>query len=86
MSDDKAKCKFCLRPITKAVLRAKYQRKVDNARASAAKAKANGNHGGRKKIRDDEQIKNLRAKGLSMRAIAKVIGMSTATVQKGLKS
>lgn len=41
---------------------------------------------GRIKHRNDEQIKELRAKGLSIRAIAREIGMSTMAVQRGLKS
>ena len=61
------------------------RRKIANAIASSKKAKANGSHIGRNKMRDDLEIRKLRAKGLSIRAIAKEIGMSTATVQRGLK-
>lgn len=79
-------CKYCLRKITKAVLEKKRKLKADNARASLAKAKANGKICGRKKMRDDDLIKRLRAQGLSIRAIAREINMSTGAVQKGLKS
>jgi DNA-binding NarL/FixJ family response regulator len=78
-------CLYCHRPITEDVVAEKKRRKVANALASVEKAKRNGTKVGPKKKRDDEQIKRLRAKGLSMRAIAKEIGMSTGSVQKGLK-
>jgi DNA invertase Pin-like site-specific DNA recombinase len=77
-------CKFCYRPITQDVIDEKRRRKVENARNSARKAKLNGNRGGRKKIRDDEQIKRLREQGLTMREIAAEIGLSTTAVQRGL--
>lgn len=81
------KCKYCLRPITKNVIAKKRAIKVQNALNSLAKAKANGNCAkmGRKKIRNDEQIRALRKTGLTMRAIAKKIGLSTTAVQRGLK-
>jgi phage terminase large subunit GpA-like protein len=61
------------------------RRKAANARASAAKALANGTHVGRKKIRNDEQIRHLRSLGKSIRQIAFECGVSTAAVQRGLK-
>ena len=69
-------CKACKRPLTEEMIADKRARKVENARASARKAKANGSHIGRLKIRDDEQIKELRRKGLTMREIAKEIGLN----------
>jgi len=78
-------CKFCYRPMTEEILKEKQKRKIDNARASVAKAKANGNRLGRRKIRDDNQIRALRREGLSIRDIAAKIGLSTAAVQNGLK-
>lgn len=58
--------------------------KRQNALNSAAKAKANGNHPGRKKLRNDEIIRKLRRRGLSIRAIAKLEGVSTTAVQRAL--
>lgn len=40
---------------------------------------------GRKKIRDDDQIYFLRKSGLTLRAIAKIIGLSTTAVLRSLK-
>lgn len=79
-------CKYCYRPITKAVLAEKKKRKADNARASRTKALARGTPFGRKKVRDDAQIKDLRDSGLTLREIAQVIGLSTTAVQRSLKS
>lgn len=85
MTDHKT-CKYCHRPITKAVLAEKRRRKVENALASTRKRIERGTPTkGRTKIRNDEQIRELRAKGLTIRAIAKEIGMSTMAVQRGLK-
>lgn len=81
-------CPYCLRTLTKKVFKEKYMRKVANARLSVKKAIANGNHrsGGRPKLRDDNLIRLLRKKGLSIRAIAREIGLSTSAVQRGLKN
>ncbi len=79
-------CHFCQQPITKKVLAEKYKRKVENAKASAAKAKTNGTHLKTKlKKRNDEQIKALREQGLSLRVIAKIVGLSHHTVANSLK-
>jgi DNA invertase Pin-like site-specific DNA recombinase len=40
---------------------------------------------GRPKLRDDQKIHELRAKGLSIRAISKEVGISPASVQRALK-
>lgn len=82
------KCPYCHRKMTKAVWAFKRQLKVNNALASVAKMKAKGGKypGGRNKLRNDDRIKALRKQGLSMRAIAKEIGLSTSAVQRGLKS
>jgi len=53
---------------------------------SLKKMKERGNTPGRKKTRDDEQIMKLRKRGLSMRAIAKLCGVSTTAVQRGIRS
>lgn len=83
----KATCPYCHRKMTKAVWALKRKIKVNNALASVAKMKAKGGKypGGRAKIRDDDQIKELRARGLSIRAIAREIGLSSTAVQRGLK-
>jgi hypothetical protein len=59
--------------------------KVKNAHASVAKAKARGSFLGRRKKRDDVAIGKLRAKGMSIRAIAKATNVSTTAVQRSLK-
>lgn len=79
-------CPYCKRKLTREVMQAKAKAKSDNAYATIEKKRINGTKGGRTKKRDDEIIKALRTRGLSMRAIAKIVGFSTATVQKGLKS
>lgn len=81
-----SKCKYCLREITPEVLAEKKRRKAENARASLAKAKANGNRPGRRKVRDDALIKQLRKDGLVIREIAALVGLSTTAIQKSLKS
>lgn len=80
-----ANCKFCYRPITKAVLAEKRRRKVENALASLKKMRANGKRGGRKRTRDDNKIRALRRQGLSIRAIALLTNCSTTAVQRSLK-
>ncbi|WP_077379519.1 recombinase family protein [Mesorhizobium prunaredense] len=53
-----------------------------------AKAKARGDHLGRPKTVTDEveqRVRDMRAEGASIRAIAAAIGYSTATVQKIMK-
>lgn len=83
----KASCPYCHRKMTAAVWKAKRQIKIDNAHAMHAKLKESGKWpGGRPKVRNDAEIKRLRSKGLSIRSIAKEIGMSTTAVQDGLKS
>jgi DNA invertase Pin-like site-specific DNA recombinase len=63
----------------------KRAERVDNAHNSLAKATANGNKIGRKRIRNNDEIKKLRSEGLTYREIASKIGLSTAAVQRGLK-
>lgn len=60
------------------------QKKRDNAVASVKKAIANGSHLGRKKKRNDEAIWKLHDKGFSIRAIAKLEGVSTTAVQRSV--
>lgn len=78
-------CPFCHRQITQAVLDKKRMLKTDNARASTKKRIANGTYAGPPKLRDDSWIKELRRQGLTIREIAKEIGLSTSAVQRGLK-
>ena len=79
-------CPRCKRPVTRAVTEDLRARKKQNAINSLAKARANGTKLGRKKIRDDDLIKNLRAEGFSIREIAFIAKVSTAAVQRGLKA
>lgn len=44
-----------------------------------------GGKPGRPKLRNDDEIKRLRAQGLSIREIAHAIKLSTTAVQRGLK-
>lgn len=61
--------------------------KLKSARISQARvaAKMAGEQVGAKKVRDDEKIRELRAKGLSIRQIANELGTSTSPVQAALK-
>lgn len=79
-------CKFCHRPITKAVLAKKRQIRADNAREGLREAKARGKHIGRPITRDDLMIKQLRAEGLSYRQIGKKLGISADTALRGSKA
>jgi AraC-like DNA-binding protein len=80
------RCSRCTQIIPKRVVDEKRRARAENARRSAAKARSNGTHYGRRKIRNDDQIKALRRQGLTMREIAKEIGLSTSAVQRGLKA
>ena len=55
-------------------------------RASQAVARAEGRHTGRPIKRNDKRILKLRNRGLSIRKIAKLEGISTGSVQLALKS
>jgi DNA invertase Pin-like site-specific DNA recombinase len=59
---------------------------TERVRAGLRRARAQGKPLGRRKVRDDARIKRLRSEGLSIRQIAKAIGLSTTAVQRGLKS
>jgi len=78
-------CPRCRRVVTSSVLQEKYRRRVENARASLAKAKANGTKIGRPMSTNYDRIRSLRKAGLSIRAIAAREKTSTATVQRALK-
>jgi DNA invertase Pin-like site-specific DNA recombinase len=67
-------------------LAAKQNRKRENARASIQKARSKNHCFGRRKVRNDLQIRQLRSNGLSIRAIAKEVGVSTTAVQRALVS
>ena len=60
-------------------------KKRNNAKASVAKAKANGSFLGRNKKRDDKLIAALRKTGMSIRAIAARTGVSSTAVHRSLK-
>lgn len=64
----------------------KRNRKITNGRASLAKAKDRQHQTGRKKVRDDSFIHQLRQNGLTIREIASKIGLSTTAVQRSLKT
>lgn len=63
----------------------KRKRAIENAKRSRDIARANKTIMGRPKIRNDEQIRFLRGKGLSYSDIAVALGISKAAVQRGLK-
>jgi DNA invertase Pin-like site-specific DNA recombinase len=56
----------------------------ERVRAGLEHAKAKGKRLGRPKMRDDRRIRDLRADGLSIRAIAKQLGVSKGAVQRAL--
>lgn len=62
------------------------QKKRDNAISSVKKAVANGSYLGRNKKRNDKAIWKLRDKGLSIRAIAKIEGISSTAVARSLQA
>jgi IS30 family transposase len=59
-------------------------RKAENAKASAVKAKLNGNKTGPPRLRDDNKIRKLRSKGLSLRKIGKMLGLNHNTIKRSL--
>lgn len=61
-------------------------KKRRNMAKSFQKAKDNGSLLGRRKKRNDESIHRLRMRGLSIRAIAKIEGVSSTSVQRSLKA
>ena len=77
-------CNYCRRPFTNEELEIKRLAKIENARASARKAKENGTHVGPRQQRDDQKIKELRNKGFTIRQIAAMVGFSASTVQNAL--
>ncbi len=59
--------------------------KGERVRSGLDAAKAKGTRLGRPKVRDDAKIRFFRDKGLSIRGIAKELGISAGAVQKALK-
>jgi DNA invertase Pin-like site-specific DNA recombinase len=57
----------------------------ERVRAGLANAVSKGVCLGRPKLRNDETIRQLRAQGLSIRAIAKQLNLSTTAIQRGLR-
>lgn len=82
------KCPHCSKETTLKISNPEEyrRRKILNAKRSRAKAKKNGTKLGRPKLRNDELIKKLRSDGLSIRAIALKVGLSTAAIQRGIRS
>lgn len=77
-------CKRCGQQVLKELIAEKRRLKGENVRAGLFKRKAAGLAIGRPKKRDDAKIWKLRKRGLSIRAIAKIIGVSVAPVQQSL--
>jgi|GEM_PF-5991134 len=75
-----------LEAITSGWKSARLSYKSENAKISHMKAKEKGIPLGRPKRRDDSKIAGLREQGLSIRDIAAKTGVSTAAVQRALKS
>lgn len=63
----------------------KRNRKIENARKSSLKAKANGSKTGPIKRRDDQKILKLHKEGLSIRKIAAETNLSSALIHQVLK-
>lgn len=57
----------------------------ERVRAGIANARANGKQLGRPKTRNDESIKDMRSRGLSIRQIAVALRVSKGAVQRALK-
>jgi DNA invertase Pin-like site-specific DNA recombinase len=57
----------------------------ERVRSGLMAAKAKGKRLGRPKIRDDEAIRRLRTQGLSLRCIARNLGVSKGSVQNALR-
>lgn len=81
-----SECPYCKRQFTAKEIVERRQKRIQNALDSRNKAKANGNKLGRKKIRDDLSIRKLRALGYTIRFIANLQGISTASVMRALKT
>ncbi len=75
-----------VRKLVPAIETAKRFLKSSRIRDARITAKKAGERVGAVKKRDDEQIKSLRAKGLSIRQIADEIGLSTFPVSEALKT
>lgn len=58
---------------------------LERQKEGVALAKAKGKYKGRKKTIDDDEIRALLGEGLSMRKVAKQMGISVATVQRASK-
>jgi DNA invertase Pin-like site-specific DNA recombinase len=58
---------------------------IQRVKSGLENARAKGKRLGRPKVRDDAQIRLMRAQGLSIRRIAKQVGLSTTAVQRALK-
>ena len=59
--------------------------KRQNAKNSSDKRKENGTKAGRKRTFNYSDIRKLRDKGMSYRAVAKEIGCSTTAVQRAMR-
>lgn len=67
---------------------AEFERELmlERQRAGIAKAKAEGKYKGRKRAFSDRRLSNLKAKGLGVSAIAKVLGVSREAIYQRTKA
>ena len=78
-------CPYCKRDIPKSFYEDKAKAKGDRIKAVLSAKLAAGEPVGRPKTRDDGKILFLRKCGMSMREIAKEMGISSATVFTAIK-
>lgn len=78
-------CPSCYRTVTASELAEKKRRKVLNALNSTTKRIANGTKSGPKQKFNRNEAILLKNKGLSLREIAKLMGVSSSAIHQGLK-
>lgn len=81
-------CPQCKRDFTEAELAERKLKKIQNAHASRAKAIANGTAFGRKWALppdDRQRVREDRAAGASLRALAGKYGVSTTAIQRAIQ-
>jgi DNA invertase Pin-like site-specific DNA recombinase len=75
-------CKTCGTPYSKRFIEQKEALRVERVKRAQKAAIANGMHIGRPKAHDYDQLKTLRAKGLTFRKIRELTGASIATIHR----
>lgn len=78
-------CATCKRPFSDLEIEAKKKQKSDRIKQARIDAKNAGEQVGAKRKYDREAIIKLRNDGLSIRAIAKLIGSSISPVNNAIK-